>query len=188
VIWPVYLAALWLMLGLDVGLRTQLQLGPSSAPSLTLVLVTFVAMWAPKIHALYAALIAGICLDLLGTHVAPGGTSAVSVVGPGALGAVLGALTVLTMRAMVERSNLFALPTLAVVQAALTGLVIVFCFSVRSVYDPSISFDAVPELLSRGLSALATGIAAIPLSLVLRPSGRLFGFSAHHHTRRQRAW
>ena len=186
-IWPVFLAALWLMLGLDMGLRGQLQLGPFAAPSLTLVLVTYVAMWAPKLHAIYAAMIAGICLDLLGTYLSPGSTQGITAVGPYALGTVLGAFTVITARAMVERDNLLALPTMSVVLAGLTHLVLVFCLSVRSVYDPMMTFESITELSWRGFSALATGIAAIPLFVVLRLCSRFFGFSPHYG-RRLRHW
>jgi len=191
VIWPVFLAALWLAAGLDVGLREYLQIGPNAAPnaspSLTLILVAFVAMWAPRLHAVYAAIFAGVALDLLSAKVAPGSTSAVTTLGPHAVGAAFGAFTVLTCRAMLERSNLLALPLMAATLAVLTHLVVVFCFAVKGLYDPAISFAAGPELASRGLSSLYTGVAALPVSLVLRPSARLFGFSTQQ-SRRARVW
>jgi len=187
VIWPVFLAALWLALGLDVALREPLQLGPNAAPSLTMILVAFVAMWGPRLHAVYAAVCAGVALDLLSAKVAPGGTSAVTTLGPHALGATLGAFTVLTSRAMVERSNPLALPVMAATLTALTHLVVVFCYAVKGLYDPAISFSAGPELASRGVTALYTGLAALPVGLMLRPTARLFGFSGQHG-RRVRVW
>lgn len=186
-IWPVFLAALWLAVGLDLGLRDALQFGPNSAPSLTLILVAYVAMWAPRLHALYAAVLAGVCLDLLGAQVAPGSATSITTLGPTALGTTLGAFTVLTARAMVERGNVLALPAMTFVLCALAHLVVVFCFAIKGLYDPSISFDAVPELFSRFGSSLYTALAAIPVGLVMTPMARLFGFS-QHSGRRGRAW
>lgn len=182
-IWPVFIAALWLALGLDVGLRDALQLGTSAAPSLTLILVSFVALWGPRMHAIYGAIVAGVCLDLMGARATPGATEAVTTVGPTALGAALGTYAVLTARAMVERTNILALPAMTVVLAALTHLVVVFCYSVRSGYDPAVSFEALPELGARGLSALYSGALAIPVGIVLTPMARLFGFHPHHGRR-----
>jgi hypothetical protein len=179
VIWPVFLAALWLALGLDVGLRDALQLGASAAPSLTLILVAFIAMWAPRLHAIYAAILAGLCLDLMGARVAPGATEAVTTIGPFALGCALGAYAVLTARAMVERTNLLALPAMTVMLAALAHVVVVFCFTVREAYDPAVAFDAAPELAARGLSALYSGAVAIPIGVILTPLARVFGFHTH---------
>lgn len=185
-IWPVFLAALWLALGLDVGLRDALQLGNSAAPSLTLILAAFIALWGPRMHAIYAAVLAGVCLDLMGARAAPGATEAVTTLGPTALGAALGAYAVLTARAMVERTNIFALPAMTVMLSALTHLVVVFCFSVREAYDPAVAFDALPELGARMLSALYSGAVAIPVGIILTPMARLFGFHPHHG-RRSRA-
>lgn len=178
-IWPVFLAAVWLALGLDVGLRDALQFGSGAAPSLTLILVAYVALWAPKIHVIYAALVAGAALDLMGAKTAPGATEAVTTLGPTALGAALGAFTVQTARAMMERHNPLALPVMSVVLVALTHLVAVFCLSVRGAYDPALAFEAGPELVSRGVSALYTGVAAVPIGLMLMPISRVFGFQSH---------
>lgn len=186
-IWPVFLAALWLAVGLDLGLRDSVQFGPNSAPSLTLILVAFIAMWAPRLHAIYAAIIAGICLDLLGAQVVPGSTESATTLGPNALGFALGAFTVLTARAMVERANVLALPALTLIMALLANLVVVFCFAVKGVYDPAISFSAAPELVSRVASSLYTALAAIPIGLILMLLTRLFGFSPHA-ARRSRSW
>ncbi len=186
-IWPVFLAALWLAVGLDLGLRDALQFGPNAAPSLTLVLVAYIAMWAPRLHALYAAVFAGICLDLMGAQLAPGATISVITLGPNALGAALGAFTVLTARAMVERANVLALPAMTLALAALAHLVVVFCFAIKGLYDPAITFSAVPQLMSRAVSSVYTAVAAIPLGLILTPLARLFGFS-QSSARRGRAW
>ncbi len=186
-IWPVFIALLWLAVGLDMGLRDSIQFGPNSAPSLTLILVTYVAMWAPRLHALYAALIAGVCLDLLGAQLAPGATASATTLGPTALGAALGAFTVLTARAMVERANVLALPAMVLVLCVLSHLVVVFCFAFKGLYDPSVAFEAVPELFSRLVSALYTAVAAVPVGLVMMPLARLFGFSTNTG-RRGRGW
>jgi len=183
VIWPVFLAALWLALGLDVGLRDALQLGTSAAPSLTLILVAFVALWAPRLHAVYAAILAGLFLDLMGARAAPGAVDAVVTVGPFALGCALGAYAVLTARAMLERTNLFALPAMTVMLSALAHLLVVVCFTIREAYDPAVAFDAVPELAARGVSALYSGAVAIPLGVILTPFARVFGFQTHHGRR-----
>jgi len=186
-IWPVFLAVLWLAVGLDVGLRDYLQLGPNSAPSLTLILVAYVALWAPRLHAMYAALIAGVCLDVLGGQVVPGEIVSTTTLGPTALGAGLGAFTVLTARAMVERANVLALPAMTFALCVLAHLVIVFCFAFKGLYDPTIEFDAGAQLFSRFVSSLYTAVAAVPVGIVMTPMTRLFGFS-QSSGRRGRAW
>jgi len=187
VIWPVFIAALWLAVGLELGLRDSIQFGPNSAPSLTLILVTYVALWAPRLHALYAALIAGVCLDLLGAQVAPEATASATTLGPTALGAALGAFTVLTARAMVERANVLALPAMALALCVLTNLVVVFCYAIKGLYDPAVAFNAMPELFDRLVSSLYTAVAAVPVGLVMTPLARLFGFSTSTG-RRSRGW
>ena len=186
-IWPVFLAAMWLAVGLDIGLRDFVQLGPNSAPSLTLILVAYTAMWAPRLHALYAAVVAGVCLDLQGGQVVPGAIDSTTTHGPTALGATLGAFTVLTARAMVERANVLALPAMTFALCVLTHLVIVFCFAFKGLYDPAIAFDAGSQLFTRFVSSLYTAVAAVPIGLVMTPMTRLFGFS-QSSSRRARAW
>ncbi len=166
--------ALWLLLGLEMGLRDLLAIGAwSVGPSLVIPLVVFVALAAPAKAALWFALIAGLSRDLVGVVALQGGGGAV-IVGPGVLGAMLGAQLVLSARGIVMKRNPLTLAILSVFAAGVTEIVRVAALTVRSAYDP-IVWSAGERLGAALLSAVYTGVAGLALALVLLPLAPLFG-------------
>jgi cell shape-determining protein MreD len=178
--WPVFLLALWLLLGLELALKPALALGPTAiAPCLVLPLIIFVAMHAPAVAALWAALIAGLLLDLTFPIALTGGGE-VRVPGPAALGLTLAATLVLNLRAMLIKRNPLTLLAMAVAGSLVWSVVVVALLSIRATYGDPIAWHAGAELATRLASSLYTGVAGLVEALILFPMATLFGFTSHH--------
>lgn len=183
-----FLIAAWLMFGLELGLRDALELGATGiAPSFVIVLLAMISLLASKRAALWAGLLLGVLMDLTHTMPGPGGFGAVVTVGPYALGSLLAAYSIVTLRALVIKRNPITLVFLSAVAAFLVNIVFVAIMTARSWYDPMIEFSPVAELLQRlGVAAYSGGLALVlgPLLLYFSP---LLGFTAgdKRHQRRR---
>ncbi|MBM4109542.1 MAG: hypothetical protein FJ255_12165 [Phycisphaerae bacterium] len=167
----------WVMLGLEKGLRGALELGASGiAPSFVFVLATFVALLAPAGTALWTCLALGLVIDLTHTVSLSAGGSAV-VVGPYALGYVLGCQLVLTMRGVMMGRNPLSLGFLALVASIVCHIVVVAVFAVRGLMVNDVAWAASGQLVPRLGSALYTGGLAVGLALVLFPMAGALGLS-----------
>jgi hypothetical protein len=165
--WIIFGVLTWVALALELGLRDALELGQTGiGPHPAMVLAIFVAMWAPPRTAYAAALILGAGLDLVHWQATSAGTSVV-VLGPNALGALLGAYAVVTARPLLMRRNVMALVVLTAVATALAQLLATTLLTVRAVHDIVIIGSAIDELGRRLGSALYTGVLALPLGFVL---------------------
>lgn len=172
--------AAWICFGLEIGLRDYLSLH-SAAPSFIVILLVYVAMHAPQRAVLWSALVLGAIVDLTGSiTVTPRGTAV--LLGPNALGFLLGAQIVLSLRGMIVSRNPLSLGVLSLLVGAVTQIVFVAFFTVHKVYHDPIVWDASDRLLQGLLAAVYTGLVAVLLSLLLIPITPLFGF-AHTHRR-----
>ncbi len=168
----------WIALGLEVGLRDAFMLGERDiAPHFTLILVTFVACWARKDHAVWFALILGVLMDLLSTVPLTTGDTA-TLIGPRALGYTASAYTAYILRAWMYRRHALAVAFLSATAALVGGVLIVAVLRARAIYDPVLVGSAAAELGVQAGSALYTGVVAIPLAFVLGWLRPLFGFPA----------
>ena len=171
--WVVALVVSYVLLGLEMGLREFLRLGPSTAaPSFVIPLVVFVALMAPPLPAMWMAVLLGLTIDLA----TPRGEAAAIVAGPHALGFLAAAYTVLTVRAVLLRRNPLTLMLVSGLAAAIAGLVVVAIFAVRMLYADAHSFRPLGELGYRMLGALLTMLTGLGLSAVLFPMQSWFGF------------
>lgn len=185
--WIAYAAALWLALGLDMGLRPVAELGGSGiAPSFVVILVVFVSLYAPATTALIAGLVAGLFLDL--THSVPleNAADSITIVGPYALGLMAGAYSVVVTRALVMQHNILTYAFLAFLASMVMSVFAVTLFTLRSYYDPFL-FSPGAQLMSRTGAALFTALLALGLVPLLRVFIALFGFPAGGVGRR-RGW
>jgi rod shape-determining protein MreD len=163
----------YVLMGLELGLREFLRLGPStSAPSFVIPLVVFVALLAPPLAAMWTALLAGLVVDLATAR----GDAGTVVVGPHALGFLAAAWAVLAVRAVLLKRNPLTLMVVSGVAAAISGLVVVALLGVRLLYTEALGFRPLEELGYRMLSALLTMGSGLALSAVLFPMQGWFGF------------
>ena len=182
--WVVFLLVAWVTMGLELGLRPSIQLGDSGmAPSFALILVAYIALAAPRQTALWAAMFIGVLLDLTSERLASSNLGTLTIVGPAALGCMLGASAVANVRAMVYRRNPLTMLVLATMMSVIAQIVIVACLAARSWWDPALAFHARPELAARIGSAAYTGVAALVVGPVLNFLTPLFGFPGMHHPR-----
>ena len=176
--WLVFAIATWLLLGVQWGFAGALKLGATDiAPYFMIVLVVWVALWAPIGQALAGSLVVGVLWDLSG-NVATTTGGVVAVVGPHALGCLLGAYLVLTLRGVMLRKNLLTIIMLAALAALLCQLVATVLLTVRGITDPAVVVGRpLRELGVRAASALYTGALAALLGPALNVVKPLFGFT-----------
>ncbi len=175
--WPVVVVFGYLFLAVEIGLREGLGIGPrNTSPSLVIPLIVFVALHAPALATLWTAALLGVVVDLSTLR----GPGAVVVVGPHALGYLLAAYFVLTIRGVMIKRSPWTLVVLSIVAALLAHIVVVALFVFRKIYGEAIDFVAWRELVDRFIRSLLTGAAALVLSAVLFPVTGLFGFTDPH--------
>jgi hypothetical protein len=175
--WIVFAIFAWIAMAFETGFRDALALGSSSvSPSLAMLLVAFVALWAPIRHALPAAIVIGLLLDFGYLVETPTGEPVV-VLGRHAIGCLLAAYTVVTMRGMMFRRNIITIVVLSGVTMALTQVVAIAMLKFRSLYDDIIIDDAAAQLASGLGSAVYTAALAFLVGPALNSLKWLFGFT-----------
>jgi cell shape-determining protein MreD len=179
--WLVFAITAWVGFGLETGLKDSLAIGSTGmAPSFVIPLAVYVAMNAPTRHALWAALVIGLVLDLTWAVGLRDQPRAVTIVGPYALGMLLAATLVLQVRGVVNRRNPLTLMILTVLASVACHVVVSAMLGVRAVYDP-IAWSPVSQLASRMGMSLYTGVGALAISFVLIPLTPAFAFSQPHN-------
>ena len=180
--WVVFTVGAWIMLGCELGLKDSLGLGSSGiAPSFLAIYAVYIACSAPPRAAQWACLILGALADLTTpqAHLATG--SNFFCLGPNALGALLACQFVLAVRGLMFRRNPLTLGFLACVGFGLWQIVATAIFSVRHVTMHATDWSPSHELWVRIASALYTGVAAVPVSLLLILLMPLFAFQYTPH-------
>lgn len=175
--WITFLIIAWLAFGLQMGFDA-LRLAPGDiSPSFVVPLMVFVALSAPARHALWAAMLIGLLIDLTWLVPRTDGGEAI-VIGPHALGALLATQLVLSVRGMVIRRHFLTLAFLSIVSASVMAVVVVAFLTVRDLYGDPVDFSPTGELVSRLLGAVYTGGSALAWALVARFIEP--GFQFHH--------
>lgn len=180
--WPMFAIIAYLLLGLERGLRDALAIGPVQ-PSFLLALGAFVALSAPPLHAVWACLVIGLTLDLTGGWPMIAG-AAQPLIGPYALGCVLMAQVILTLRGKLVRHHLATLAVLTFFGVVAAQFVVVILLSIQKVTGAPLAFQPGSELLTRTGSAAYTAVMAVPVGFLLVAAAPLLGFGGHG----QRPW
>jgi len=181
--WIVFLFVAWVSFGLEMALTPVFDAGSGGVhPSTIVPLMVFVALYAPRRHALWGAILLGVTRDLLTplTH-ADGGS--IVLVGPHALGALLGVQLVFSVRGMVVRRNPITLAVLSVLAAIVAQSVVVAIVTARVTVGDYIAWDASDELVQRALSSLYTGLGGVVLAFAYFALTPAFGFHSAVATR-----
>ena len=181
--WFFFILIGWVCFALELALLPVLDAGSRGVhPSMVVPLLVFIAMNAPKKPTLWAAIMLGVVLDLLSPVPAvDGGT--ITIIGPNALGFLLGVHFVMAVRGMLIRRNPLTMIVMSVVVMLIAQIIVVAIFTARGVGTDSLIWDAGDQLRQRLFSSLYTGISALLLSFVFFAIGPLFGFATTVPTR-----
>lgn len=169
----------WLLLGLELGLKSALELGSTGiAPSFLVPLGILIAMAAQPARAVWPCVVIGLLMDL--TSSVPAHSGEPVVIGPWALGMALAAHLVLALRAMMMRRNPMTLAFLSLVGMAVAQIAVVAILTGRNLVYGDMAWSAGAELVRRLGSAVYTGVLALAMSVVLIPMAPILGLQLGH--------
>lgn len=158
---------------LDLSWMPVLRIGPVW-PATVPVLATLVALWASRPAALWGPFLLGLFVDLCRPEVgidAAGGLWAIRVLGPDAIGFLLGAVALQSLRRVLLRRHPLAIAAATLAMTALSALVWGAIWSARAFWGETLmpwsAGEALSALGQRSLEALATAIVAVPLAWLL---------------------
>ncbi|MCZ6836492.1 MAG: hypothetical protein O7G85_12015, partial [Planctomycetota bacterium] len=157
------------------------------SPSFMACLAVYVAMFAPRLTALWSCWLMGFLLDL-STPFTPGDGGSFYLVGPYTLGYVFSAYMIIQLRPMVFRQRALTVGFFTLLSLLVVALISVAIFVVRSWYDtdPMVyptSAGAGGELFRRFGIALYSALIAIPLGWILLATLPYWGFPTTAHRR-----
>lgn len=181
--WLVFILIAWVCFGLEMALLPVFDAGSEGVhPSMVVPLLVFVAMNAPRKPTLWSAILLGVVMDLLSPIPGVNGGT-FTVIGPHALGYLLGVHFVMTVRGMLIRRNPLTMVVMSIIVMLIAQIVVVAIFAARGLGDHSLVWSA-SDGLGRGLfSSLYTGVSALLLSFVFFALGPFFGFASTVPTR-----
>jgi len=186
--WIVFAVAALVGLVFDTGLSEVLRIEKLGhvRPSLCAVLAVFVALSAPRTAALWACLVLGLLLDL--AHpLTVAENRVVYLIGPHALGYLVGGWLVVSGRPMVFRRRALTIGVMTVLCLLAAQLVAVGLYALRAQAwypGPAIFWtdsSAMAELGVRLLAVVYSGLLAIPVGWLLVQTIGLWGFPASPH-------
>jgi len=187
--WIVFAFISYFFLGMDAGLCGffEVHVGTHEvSPSFVLILITFIAFMAPTLPALWAGLILGLLLDLTGNY------SGAVVIGPYALGSVLGVALILQIRSIIYRRHPLTLTLLTFSGGMLMQLLAIFLISVRSLFGSwfevyeAFEWSTMTALSDGFLMVLYSALLALPIGWGLHRTSPIFGFASHGRMRQGR--
>ena len=176
--WLIFAIVTYVMLILEVGLRTLLGLpGPAGVhPSFLLVLGVYVALMAPAQVVPWVMLVLGVLVDL-----GPGPSPEMTIVGPAALGYLVGGYVVLQLRSLVFRESVITLAALVFAAGIFVQLVVVVLYTARGLpwltAQPMPGWNAADQLVHRFFQLLYTTALAVPLGALLLRTSVIWGFT-----------
>ncbi len=178
--WIVFAITVWLLTGMDVGLAPAFQLGTLPiVPSFLFVLLGFIGLWARWMTLATAALIIGAIMDLY--HQVPTTDGAdVVVLGPFALGCLLGAQAIHGSRGLMFRQSTVTLALLVFMGASIAHATAYGLLSIRALYDNLVMHSVATEIGTRIGSALYTALLALPAGWLLQRLSPMFSFRSAH--------
>ncbi len=190
--WAAFVGVSFLTFAAELSLRPVLMLHALGgiSPSFVACLAVFIAMFAPRMTALWSCWLLGLLLDL-STPFVPQDGGSFYLIGPYALGYAFGAYLIIQLRPMVFRQRAFSVSFLTLLCLVAVAIISVTIFVVRSWYAsdaviyPS-SFSASDELFHRFGIAVYSAVLALPLGWLLLSTLPYWGFSTTTHRRTSR--
>lgn len=164
--WLAFVLVTYLVLALEVGLRTLLMVGGVS-PSFLLVLLVVVGLQASPLTTGFVALLLGALADLT-AHGVPGG----AVLGPNVLGFLLGGYALVHLRGLLFRESVVTLAIMTLTAGALVQLLVVALLLLRQWWFRH-TVEAIPhwstadQLFTRFWLLLYSAVLSVPLGWLL---------------------
>jgi rod shape-determining protein MreD len=183
--WLLFAVLSWVFVGLEKGLRDALSIGQSGiAPSFVFVLLTSVALSAPRPTVMWASVALGLVMDLVFEIPLRQSGGTLTIPGPHALAYVLGAQLILAMRPLMIRRNPLTLGFLSMVGSLIANLTIATILSLRHWVGAPIAWETKHEFVAALGSAAYTGVLGLFLAFVLLPLASPLGMSMSQQQRR----
>lgn len=173
--WLVFGITAYMFLAAQIGLHPLIVFNDVT-PNLLLILAVFVGLSASSRVTLAALMLLGLLLDLQPGPLSRGGV----IVGPNALGYLVGGYAILQLRNLVFRDSVATIVLMVFAVGGFAALVEVMLYSFRGLPWPAneaISWSAMEQLSHRFYALLYTAIVAIPMGLILQRTRKLWGFA-----------
>ncbi|MDX2117977.1 MAG: hypothetical protein SFY96_07340 [Planctomycetota bacterium] len=175
--WVAFALFSWVLLGLETSMRGTLALGDAyrASPSFVFPFAAFLAIAAPSTTARWSALLLGLLVDLMTSLETRDAGASITLLGPNALGYLLAAQLIIIIRALLFPRNPLSLGFVSFAGYLVAQIVVVALYTLRHRFDPSMVWEATPELVSRLLAALYTGGVAVLLGMLFIPFAGVLG-------------
>ncbi len=190
--WVVFVIFAYIFLALETGASQIPALNSMGgvSPSFLLCFVVFLALFAPRVIALWMFWLLGLLVDI-STGLFREGGGIVFIAGPHALGYVIGGLLLLQLRSLVFRERVLTIVLLTLLCGLVVSVVTVGIFVVRSWYPESLGTvyfetSATKALLQRFIAVLYSALLAIPVGWLLVRTLPLWDFQIAR--KRRSAW
>ncbi len=171
----VFAVAAYIFLALQLGLAPAWTVG-AVTPNLLLILAAFVGVSASRTTALVALLILGLLLDLQPGPLRDSGV----ILGPHALGYLIGGYAVLQLRGMLFRESIITIVVMVAVIGSFSALVETVIYTFRGLpwlaNDP-LSWRVSCQLAYECREIFYTALVAVPVGVMLLTSRRWWGFA-----------
>jgi cell shape-determining protein MreD len=186
----VFLIVLLLTLALEMSLKRVFVFNDFAnvAPSFVIVLLVYLALLAPRMQVMWAALLMGVLLDLSDPLQAPGG-EIVYLIGPHAIGSVFAAFLIVQMRVVVFRQRLITMIVFVLLAFLAANVIRVLLLGVRGWFGEALVWGGGSvggELLRVLLVAVYSCVLAVPIGWLLLKSTPMWAFQSPHQ--RVSAW
>ncbi len=174
--WLIFSLTAYLVLALEKGFRALWGIPDETGvtPSLTLILMVFIGLSAAPMSVAWAALILGVLVDLQPT------TGAIAILGPAAIGYLVGAYAVVQLRNLLFRESILTLAIMVFAVGLFVNLTEVAIYSFRGLSflaaDPMPEWSAFDELARRFVALLYSAVVALPMGWLLFKLQPLWGF------------
>lgn len=182
--WTVFFIMAFILLALEVGLHPLwvLPIGPyrAASPSLLLILGVFLCMNTTAGYIVTAMILLGALTDLTQPVGKAEPVRDIVLLGPAALGFLLGGFVIMQLRHLVFRDSVVTLIAMTFAGGLFVQLGIVAVISLRGVVptEPVPDWQPMSQLLHRTMSVVYSAALAAPLGMLLIRTRHWWGFHA----------
>ncbi|WP_432799496.1 hypothetical protein [Poriferisphaera sp. WC338] len=176
--WLILVLVSYGLLAVEMGTKPLISLPEGlggMAPSLLLVLGVYVVMMGRGNVVLWVMLGLGVVVDLMSSTI-PGGP----IVGPNALGFLVGGIAVLQMRGFVFRESVLAMSVMVFACGIFASLVAIFMIKLRGLgwltNEPVPGWQSADQMYRYFMMLVYTTVLSLPLGFVLMKSTPMWGF------------